>query len=86
MKQHRLSVILRLPADETEGMYLAVIPAMPGCRAWGNSPSEALDNLRAVATEFIRSYQKYEHKLPREIESNSKDLYDKSLAEVNIYL
>ncbi|MDD4972262.1 MAG: type II toxin-antitoxin system HicB family antitoxin [Paludibacter sp.] len=86
MKQFRLTVTLRLPADETEGMYLAEIPAMAGCRAWGNSPTEALDNLRAVATEFIRSYQKYDHELPRAIESNAKDLSDKSLAEVSIYL
>ena len=32
-KQYRLPYTLRAPSEETEGMYLAEVPVLPGCRA-----------------------------------------------------
>ena len=38
MDLYRLRAVLREPSDDTEGKYLAEIPDLPGCRAWGDSP------------------------------------------------
>ena len=38
-------------------MYLAEVPVLPGCRAWGATAEEALHNLEGVATDFIASCQ-----------------------------
>jgi predicted RNase H-like HicB family nuclease len=32
-------------SDEDEG-YIATIPDLPGCSAWGNTPIEALQQIR----------------------------------------
>ena len=44
------------PSEETEDKYLVEVPALPGCRAWGDSPTEALDHIQSVAAAFIDSY------------------------------
>ena len=33
---------------------MAEIPALPGCRAWGDTPSEAIDIISDLAVDFIR--------------------------------
>ena len=48
-KQYRLPYTLRAPSEETEDMYLAEVPVLPGCRAWGATAEEALFNLEGVA-------------------------------------
>jgi len=42
-------------SEATENKYLAEIPLLKGCRAWGDTPDEAMDNIHSVAGEFIRS-------------------------------
>ena len=70
MKQYRLSVTLYQPSAETEHKYMAEVHLLPGCRAWGDTPREALDNLESVAGEFIRSYQEHGHPLPEAVEAS----------------
>ena len=48
-------------------MYLAEVPVLPGCRAWGETPQEALSNLEAVAADFIASYDEHDDPLPAAI-------------------
>lgn len=62
-KEYRLPYTLRVPCAETEDMYLAEVPVLPGCRAWGTTPAEALDSLDSVATEFIASYKHHGERL-----------------------
>jgi predicted RNase H-like HicB family nuclease len=57
MKQYRLPVMISRPSAETENKYMAEVASLPGCRAWGDTPEEALDNVRSVASEFIQSYE-----------------------------
>ena len=57
MDLYRLRFVLREPSDETEGKYLAEIPDLPGCRAWGDTSAQALESLQSVATAFIESYR-----------------------------
>ena len=67
LEQYRLPYTLRGPRVETENMYLAEVPVLPGCRAWGATPGEALHNLDGVATEFVASYKRHGDELPERI-------------------
>lgn len=71
MKQYRLPVIMHQPQEDTENKYMAEVPILPGCRAWGDTPGEALENLRSVASEFILSYREHEQSLPKAVEALS---------------
>ena len=70
--QYRLPYTLRGPSPETEDMYLAEVPVLPGCRAWGATPEEALTNLDSVASEFVASYKHHADELPDGIVSAGK--------------
>lgn len=63
-KQYRLPYTLRAPSEDTEDMYLAEVPVLPGCRAWGATAEEALFNLEGVAADFIASCQDHGGDLP----------------------
>ena len=64
MKRYKLHYVMHEPSEETEDKYLVEVPALPGCRAWGNSPSEALDHIQSVAAAFIDSYHEHGDELP----------------------
>ena len=66
-KQYKLPYVLREPSEETEDMYLAEVPVLPGCRAWGATAEEALFNLEGVAADFISSYEDHGDELPADI-------------------
>jgi len=88
MKQYSLRVIVHQPSEETENKYMAEVPLLPGCRAWGDTPGEALDYLRDVVNNFIQSSKEHGDPLPGEIEQAARELtgtrtYD---AEVTVYL
>ena len=55
MKLYRMRFVLKEPSEETEDRYLAEIPDLPGCRAWGDTAAQAMENLRSVAIAFIES-------------------------------
>ncbi len=74
MKQYKLPVILRQPDDDTENMYLAEVPSLPGCRAWGNTPPEAMEYLQDVANKFILSYKEHGDPLPTDIQEIALEL------------
>ena len=87
MKQYRLPVIMNQPSEETENKYMAEIPLLNGCRAWGDTPAEALEILRSVAAEFIRSYKERKQRLPRAVEDTAYELVGPKVAtEVTVYL
>jgi predicted RNase H-like HicB family nuclease len=87
MKQYRLPVIMHQPNEETENKYMAEIPLLSGCRAWGDTPAEALEIVRSVAAEFIRSYKERKQRLPRAVEDTAYELVGPKIAtEVTVYL
>ena len=43
---------------------MAEIPALPGCRVWGDTPAETLYILEGMAEAFIQSYQERGEPLP----------------------
>jgi len=87
MKQYKLPVVMHQPSDDTENRYMAEISLLPGCRAWGDTPAEAIENLRSVASEFIRSYKEHGQKLPRAVEEATFELVGPRVTtEVTVYL
>jgi predicted RNase H-like HicB family nuclease len=73
MKLYRLPLLMREPSDDTEDKYLAEVPALPGCRAWGDTAAEALENLQSVAAAFIESYRSRGDSLPSAVEAASSE-------------
>ena len=65
MKRYKLAYVMYEPADSTEDdKYMAEIPALPGCRVWGDTPAETLYILEGMAEAFIQSYQERGEPLP----------------------
>ena len=65
--QYKFPYTLRAPSEDTEDMYLAEVPVLPGCRAWGATAEEALFNLESVAADFIASCERHGDELPAAI-------------------
>ena len=57
MELYQLDYILHEPREYQGWLYMAEIPDLPGCRAWGESANSALAELSVVAERFILSYK-----------------------------
>lgn len=87
MKQYRLPVTMYPPSEDTEHKYMAEVRVLPGCRAWGDTPQDALAHLQSVAGEFILSYKTHGHPLPKAVEETAYELVGaKVTTEVTVYL
>ena len=64
MTRYSFKYTLTEPCEETEDMYFADLPAMPGCHAWGETPEDAEENLRSIALAFLESYEAHGDELP----------------------
>ena len=71
MKLYKLPLVIHEPSEDTENKYMAEIPLLPGCRAWGDTAAEVLENLQSVASGFLESYRDGGDPLPAEIEAAS---------------
>lgn len=71
MKFYKLPLLMHEPSEDTEDKYLADVPALPGCRAWGDTATEALENIHSVAAGYIESYKSKGDPLPTEVEAKS---------------
>ena len=69
MKLYKLPIVLYEPCEDTNDMFMAEAPLLPGCRAWGESPSQALEYIQGVAEAFIESYIEEEQPIPPELEA-----------------
>ena len=72
MKLYRLPFVLREPSEDTEDKHLAEIQVLRGCRAWGDSAAQALENLQSVGAAFIQSYSDRGDPLPLEVEPGAQ--------------
>ena len=73
MKHYRLRYVMHDPSEKTEDKYMAEIPALPGCRAWGDTPVDALHILQSVTAAFIESYNDHGDELPPTVASALAD-------------
>jgi predicted RNase H-like HicB family nuclease len=82
MKLYRLPVTLLAPSEDSGGKYVAEVPLLPGCRAWGDTAAEAMDFIQSVAAAFIESYRDYNQPLPEEVEKLAIDASDTAVGEL----
>ena len=73
MTHYQLQYVLHLPSEDTGGMFMADIPVLPGCRAWGNTEQETIEILQNVAEEFIASYNTHGDEIPADVMSSKSD-------------
>ena len=64
MDIYQLDYILHEPEESHGWMYRAEIPDLQGCRAWGESPAETLEELREVARNMIQLRRENGEPLP----------------------
>ena len=84
MKLYKLPITIEEPSEDSGGKYVAEVPVMPGCRAWGDSAAEAVDNLQSVAAAFIESYRERGDPLPDEVQRLASDAGSSTVSEVLI--
>ncbi len=73
MKHYKLRYVMHEPSEETEDKYMAEVPALPGCRAWGDTPEDALDILQSVAAASIEVYIERGYELPAQVRDSLID-------------
>ena len=64
MELYQLEYILHEPEKSHGGMYRAEIPALQGCRAWGDTPEETLEALWGNARIFLQLRKESGEPLP----------------------
>ncbi|MCH7605590.1 MAG: type II toxin-antitoxin system HicB family antitoxin [Chloroflexi bacterium] len=67
---------MREPSEETEDKYMAEIPSLPGCRAWGENAAEAIENIQSLAAAFIESYRARGDSLPSQVEAAGSEVVE----------
>ncbi len=67
MDLYQLDYVLHEPEESEGWMYLAEIPALQGCMAWGETPEETLKSLLAVAQTIIQLRKENGQALPPEM-------------------
>ena len=70
MKTYKLPYVLYPPSQSTEpDKYMAEIPILPGCMAWGDTPAETVDILQSVAAATIELSIEDGDELPSEVQA-----------------
>ena len=67
MDIYQLDYVLNEPEESEGGMYLAEVPALQGCMAWGDTPEDTLKSLLAVAQAIIELRKEKGEPLPPEV-------------------
>ena len=61
----RLTVILEKDED---GVYVATVPALPGCISDGNSVEEAMSNIKGTISGFIEDMKADGETIPHDVD------------------
>ncbi len=87
MKGYRLDYILYDPELSTEpDQYMAEIPALPGCRAWGDTPEETIESLQSVAAAFIDIYEENGEELPQAVLAGKVNTTEEQAEASNLFI
>ena len=71
MKVYRLAYTITPPGEgeNDTDKFIAEVPLLPGCRAWGATPAEALQFLHGVARAFFEIHRDRGWPLPEGAEA-----------------
>ena len=53
---------------DDNGTFVAYVPAIPGCHAWGKTPEEASNELVNVFEMMVEEYEEMGRSLPEDVE------------------
>ena len=53
--------------QDEDGVYVAEVPALPGCISQGKTRSEAIDNIKEAITGYLESLQSHGEPVPPSI-------------------
>ncbi|CAI8033317.1 hypothetical protein GBAR_LOCUS18796 [Geodia barretti] len=67
MDIYQLDYVLHEPEESEGWMYLAEVPALQGCMAWGDTPAETLQELQDVARTLIELRKENGEPIPEEL-------------------
>lgn len=67
---HDYTIILR-PDDN--GTFVAYVPAIPGCHAWGETPEEAQAEIVNVFEMIREEYREEGRQLPQDVDLEAVD-------------
>ena len=59
------AVMITPLADEDGGGFLATVPDLPGCMSDGETPEEALTNIRDAIDAWIEAARDVGHEIPK---------------------
>ncbi|MGB3944895.1 MAG: type II toxin-antitoxin system HicB family antitoxin [Methanothrix sp.] len=65
---HDYTIVLR-PDDN--GTFVAYVPAIPGCHAWGRTPEEAQAEIANVFEMIKEEYREERRRLPQDVDLES---------------
>ncbi len=78
-RYYNLSYVIYGPAESTEpDKYMVEIPDLPGCRAWADTPDEAVEILESLAPAFI------EFQIERGEDSNLVEIFQQGVAAPSV--
>ena len=86
MKRYKLHYVMHEPYEETEDKYLVEVSALPGCKAWGDSPAEALDHVQSVAAAFIESHHELGDEFPPGVFGGVVEQMDRGLSTLTVLI
>ena len=69
MKLYKLPIVIYEPSYDMNDKFVAEVPLLPGCRAWGDTASQALEYIQGMAEAFIELYIENERPIPAELEA-----------------
>jgi predicted RNase H-like HicB family nuclease len=53
--------------QDEDGVYIALVPAIPGCHSWGDTEEEALENVKEAIRLHIEARRDLGEPVPREV-------------------
>jgi len=62
---HDYTIVLR---PEDNGTFVAYVPAIPGCHAWGRTPEEAQSEIANVFEMIKEEYREEGRRLPQDVD------------------
>ncbi len=54
-----------LVEQDEDGVYIAEVPALPGCLSQGETRAEVLDNIKEAISGYLESLQAHGEPIPR---------------------